>query len=319
MAIYLGGNNTRPYVGGTKINEAYLGSVKLLNGGIPVLAPSSMRFQFDEAGYDPTTATSGGVTLASKGWTCVRRSSTIWDFTHTANFSADALAAFYSGGTNIPTQPYRVLEVNVGSSWNYYRALFHNQAYLDNVPVFNIVSSGTADNFYLMFGSCPNFNNTVSWLKKVASAFQGYSVSAINSSTKSASSVPTSLGGSKGRTRILSKTGSGSESFSVTLHPGDWVYIAVRGYTAGASPRTSNARISARTAGTDIVRSYNNSSSYILNASASGDYGSKVTQESTMRWGYPQGTTMTCGNCYRQARSTNNPYANVYVDSFKFL
>lgn len=33
MSIYLGGNNSRPYVGGTKITEAYLGGVKVLNLG----------------------------------------------------------------------------------------------------------------------------------------------------------------------------------------------------------------------------------------------------------------------------------------------
>lgn len=317
MAIYLGGSKLQLNLGGTSIREAYLGGVKVLNGGMPVLAPSSMRFQFDEDGYDPTAAVSGGVTLASKGWTCIRRSSTIWDFTHTENFSADALAAFYSGGTNIPTQPYRVLEVNVGSSWNYYRALFHNQAYLDDVPLFNIVSSGTSDNFYLMFGSCPNFNSTVNWLKKIAVAFQGYSVNAIDSSTKSASSVPTSLGGTKGRSVTVNPgwvtiTSSSSYNYTVSVAPGDVLTCRARNYDLARNTRCQASWVSG-----SFVNNNGLPNAYVTAKNTRSD------PNTTFRWGYEGGSRRSV----KVDGTTTNTNANtrlysrvaVYLESFNFL
>lgn len=317
MAIYLGGNNSRPYFGGVKINEAYLGSVKVLNGGMPVLAPSSMRFQFDEDGYDPTAAISGGVTLASKGWTCIRRSSTIWDFTHTENFSADALAAFYSGGTNIPTQPYRVLEVNVGSSWNYYRALFHNQAYLDSVPLFDIVSSGTSDNFFLMFGSCPNFNNTVDWLKKIASVFQGYTVSAISSSTKSASSIPTNFGGTKGRTVTVDPgwvtvTSSSPYTYTVSVAPGDVLICRARNYGLARNTRCQASWVSG-----SFVNNNGLPNAYVTAKNTRSD------PNTTFRWGYANGSrrSVKVNGTTTNTLTSSTYYSRVavYLESFNFL
>lgn len=322
MAIYLGGSKLQLNLGGTSIGEAYLGGVKVLGEvPLPAIGAKTIRIQFTDVSYDPSISQwNDSSTWASKGWTLVKRKSSpnIWDFTHTAELPNDALYPLrsYSGGagTHPPQAPYAVTDINT-SGWTNFIGLFSGHTLLTEVPLFNI-SSGTID---YLFAQAQSLSNDVAWAKRLATTRAIYTLPTFITNTPNKSSIPTDFGGTKGRTRILSKTGTGSESFSVTLRPGDWIYIAVRGYTAGASPRTSNARISARTAGTDIVRSYNNSSSYILNASASGDYGSKVTQESTMRWGYPQGTTMTCGNCYRQARSTNNPYANVYVDSFQFI
>ena len=313
MSIYLGGNNSRPYFGGTKINEAYLGSVKVLGGGLPALAPNSLRLQFDDASYDPTVGVWGSGTILDYGWTAVKRASNIWDIRHDGASLSNSLLPFSTLGTSPTSQPWRVLEVNKNPSWNNYGALFRDQPYLDNVPLFTI---NVGDGVTTMFYNCSSLDNSVAWAKAIAAKLQVYSTDNTFTNCKNNGSIPTVFGGTKGRTRIVSKTGNNlEESFNVTFSPGDWVYIAVRGYSGSSR---STARISSRRSGTDIVRSYNNSSTYILNATASGSTGSKVTQESTMRWGYPEGTRMTCAG-YRRAYTTNNPYANVYVDSFQFL
>lgn len=319
MSIYLGGNNSRPYFGGTKINEAYLGSVKVLGDvPLPAIGANTIRIQFTDVSYDPSISQwNDSSTWASKGWTLVKRKSSpnIWDFTHTSELPNDALYPLrsYSGsaGTHPPQAPYAVTDINT-SGWTNFIGLFSGHTLLTEVPLFDI-SSGTID---YLFDQAQSLSNDVAWAKRLATTRAIYTLPTFIRNTPNKSSIPTDFGGTKGRTRIVSKTGANlEESFNVTFSPGDWVYIAVRGYSGSSR---STARISSIRSGTDIVRSYNNSSSYILNATASGSTGSKVTQESTMRWGYPEGTRMTCAG-YRRAYTTNNPYANVYVDSFQFL
>lgn len=319
MSIYLGGNNSRPYFGGTKINEAYLGSVKVLGDvPLPAIGAKTIRIQFTDVSYDPSISQwNDSSTWASKGWALVKRKSSpnIWDFTHTSELPNDALYPLrsYSGsaGTHPPQAPYAVTDINT-SGWTNFIGLFSGHTLLTEVPLFDI-SSGTID---YLFDQAQSLSNDVAWAKRLATTRAIYTLPTFITNTPNKSSIPTDFGGTKGRTRIVSKTGANlEESFNVTFSPGDWVYIAVRGYSGSSR---STARISSIRSGTDIVRSYNNSSSYILNATASGSTGSKVTQESTMRWGYPEGTRMTCAG-YRRAYTTNNPYANVYVDSFQFL
>ena len=314
MSIYLGGNNSRPYVGGTKINEAYLGGVKVLGGGLPVLAPNSMRLQFDEVGYDPTVGVWGNKTIVTSGWTATRRSSRVWDIRNDNASLADTLLPFSTLGTSPTTQPWRVLEVNKNSSWNSYWALFRDQPYLDNVPLFTI---NVRDDVTTMFYNCSSLDNSVAWAKEIAQKLQVYSTSNTFTNCKNNASIPSSFGGTKGRTRIFSKTGTGNAgNYTVVISPGDWIYTAVRGYKSSTGMR-SYSRI-AYESGTNMVRNNDYSSSYILYATASGSTGNKVSQESTVRWGYAEGTRMTCAG-YRWMGDTNNPYANVYVDSFQFL
>lgn len=316
MAIYLGGNNSRPYFGGVKINEAYLGSVKVLNGGMPTLAPNSLRLQFDDASYDPTVGVWSDRTILDFGWVATKRTSNIWDIRHDGESLHDTTTPFSTAGSNPPTQPWRVLEVNKNPAWNDYWALFARQPYLEYVPLFEI--AGT-ENFGMMFYEASGLTNSVEWAKNIAAHFQGYTTEQTFTNCANASSIPFDFGGTKQRSTIVSKTGAGpfDETFSVDLHPGDWVYIACRGYSRS---NKSNAYIHARTAGTEIARNISDfSSSIIMRVEATGNKGSKATGSFTCRWGYPPGSVMTCGSSRRQAYSNNNPYANVYVDSFQFL
>ena len=316
MAIYLGGNNSRPYVGGSKIAEAYLGGVKVLGGGLPALAPNSLRLQFDDASYDPTVGVWGKGTILDYGWVATKRTSNIWDIRHDGESLHDTTTPFSTAGNNPPTQPWRVLEVNKNPAWNDYWALFARQPYLKYVPLFEI--AGT-ENFGTMFYESSGLTNSVEWAKNIAAHFQGYTTNQTFTRCANASSIPADFGGTKERKRIVSKMGAGpfNETFSVNLHPGDWVYIAARGYTGSSK---SYGYIHTRTAGTEIARNISNhDSSTIMRVTASGNTGSKEFGAFTCRWGYPPGTVMTCGSSRRQAYSNNTPYANVYVDSYQFL
>lgn len=319
MSIYLGGNGSLPYVGGNKISEAYLGSVKVLGGGLPALAPNSMRLQFDEDGYDPTVGVWDNKTIVTSGWVATRRSSRIWDIRNDNASLADTLLPFSTLGTSPTSQPWRVLEVNKNPSWNSYWALFRDQPYLDNVPLFTI---NVGDDVGTMFYNCSNLDNSVAWAKAIATNLPVYSTNSTFTNCKNNGSIPTDFGGAKGRTRIVSLTGStaGTYTFSVTLSPGDWVYIAARGYTyvSGATFKSEGA-ITQMSSGTAMGTSRNDSSTYIMRVQSAGSKGSKATGEFTVRWGYPEGSRMTCDNCHRYIRDTNNPYANVYVDSFQFI
>ena len=318
MSIYLGGNNSRPYVGGAKINEAYLGGVKVLGGGLPALAPNSLRLQFDDASYDPTVGVWGNGTILDYGWTAIKRASNIWDIRHDGASLHDTTTPFSTAGSNPPTQPWRVLEVNKNPAWNDYWALFGRQPYLEYVPLFEI--AGTEE-FGTMFYEDSRLTNSVEWAKNIATHLQGYTTNQTFTSCANAASIPKDFGGTKARTRIVSKTGGANvaENLTITLRPGDYIYTACRGYQSSNTSLKSYSYLRLPpSSGTAMANSSQYSSSYLIYAKASGSKGSKVTDNTTIRWGYAEGTRMTCTG-YKASYNTNNPYANLYVDSFQFI
>ena len=318
MSIYLGGSKLQLNLGGTSIREAYLGGVKVLGEvPLPALAPNSLRLQFDDASYDPTVGVWGNGTILDYGWTAIKRASNIWDIRHDGASLHDTTTPFSTAGSNPPTQPWRVLEVNKNPAWNDYWALFGRQPYLDYVPLFEI--AGTEE-FGTMFYADSRLTNSVEWAKNIATHLQGYTTNQTFTNCANASSIPTDFGGTKGRTRIVSKTGANvSESLTITLRPGDYIYTACRGYSSSNRDFKSSCYLDLPpSSGTAMANSSQYSSTRLIFAKASGSNGNKVTDDTTIRWGYAEGTRMTCTG-YRAAYNTNNPYANLYVDSFQFI
>lgn len=322
MSIYLGGSKLQLNLGGTSIREAYLGGVKVLGEvPLPTIGAKTIRIQFTDVSYDPSISQwNDSSTWASKGWTLVKRRSSpnIWDFTHTAELPNDALYPLrsYSGGagTHPPQAPYAVTDINT-SGWTNFIGLFSGHTLLTEVPLFDI-SSGTID---YLFDQAQSLSNDVAWAKRLATTRAIYTMSFITN-TPNRSSIPTDFGGTKGRTRIVSKTGNNvEENLTITLRPGDWVYTACRGYLSTNSGFKSVCWLQLPpTSGTAMANSSQYSSQYLIYAKASGSNGNKVTDDTTIRWGYAEGTRMTCTG-YRAAYNTNNPYANLYVDSFQFI
>lgn len=317
------------YLGG-QAKEVYHGSDLVWRRSYPTLLPGTLRMRFSDTTYDPSSAPSG--TWSNLGWTLKRVSHepNIWDFYHPTNLPDDALRPMTNAsGTAVPaTANYAVEEVAPHPDWTNYLGLFSEHHYLVKCAEFTLASSvatnGNATRY--MFNNCFRLGNDIAWARHIAQLLQEFPASSGTDTrgdrfyeTPNGSSIPIPWGGTKGRARIVSKTGAGpfDETFSVDLHPGDWVYIAARGYTGS---RKSYGYIHTRTAGTEIARDISDhDSSTIMRVTASGSNGSKATGSFTCRWGYPPGTVMTCGDSRRQAYSNNNPYANVYVDSYQFL
>lgn len=317
------------YLGG-QAKEVYHGSDLVWRRRYPALLPGTLRIRFSDTAYDPSSAPAG--TWANLGWTLKRVSHepNIWDFYHPADLPNDALRPMTNAsGTAIPvTANFTIDEVVPHSSWTNYFGLFSEHHYLVRCAEFALAASaatnGNATRY--MFNNCFRLENDIEWARHIAQLLQLFPDASESDTrgdrvyeTPHKSSIPIAFGGTKARTRVVSKTGAGpfDETFSVTLRPGDWVYIAARGYTGS---RKSYGYIHTRTAGTEIARNISDhDSSTIMRVTATGSKGSKATGMFVCRWGYPPGTTMTCGNSRRQAYSGNNPYANVYVDSYQFL
>jgi len=107
MSISLGSTNFGSlYLGSTKIVEAYLGSAKVYGPAQPDpfnplgLPPYTMRFQFADSNYNPSTDSSdSGHWKTGSTWTNVSSSPNVWDYTYQKN---DWSYAF----SNIPTWQY---------------------------------------------------------------------------------------------------------------------------------------------------------------------------------------------------------------------
>lgn len=317
------------YLGG-QAKEVYHGSDLVWRRSYPVLLPGTLRMRFSDTSYDPSSAPAG--TWANLGWTLKRVSHepNIWDFYHPTNLPDDALRPMTNvTGTAVPvTANFTVDEVVPHPSWTNYLGLFSEHHYLTRCAEFALAPSAAtaASATSFMFHGCASLTNDIEWARHLAQLLQifpdGGEADAQGNRIKGTphgSSIPIFFGGTKGRARIVSKTGAGpfNETFSVDLHPGDWVYIAARGYTGSSK---SYGYIHARTGGTEIARNISNySPSIIMRVEATGSNGGKATGWFTCRWGYPPGSVMTCGSSHRQAYSANNPYANVYVNSYQFL
>lgn len=317
------------YLGG-QAKEVYHGSDLVWRRGYPALLPGTLRIRFSDTAYDPSSAPAG--TWENLGWTLKRVSHepNIWDFYHPTNLPNDALRPMADvSGTAVPvTANFTIDEVVPHSSWTNYYGLFSEHHYLVRCAEFGLSSSaatnGNATRY--MFNNCFRLENDIEWARHIAQLLQLFPDSSGSDTrgdrfyeTPHGSSIPIPWGGTKGRARIVSKTGAGpfNETFSVDLHPGDEAYIACRGYSGS---NRSVAYIHVRTSGQEIARNISNySSTIIMRVVASGSTGSKETGRFMCRWGYPPGTVMTCGSSRRIAYSSNNPYANVYVNSYQFL
>ena len=317
------------YLGG-QAKEVYHGSDLVWRRSYPALLPGTLRMRFSDTTYDPSSAPAG--TWANLGWTLKRVSHepNIWDFYHPANLPDDGLRPMANvSGTAVPvTANYAVEEVVPHSSWTNYRGLFSEHQYLVRCAEFALASvvetNGRATEY--MFYNCARLGNDIAWARHIAQLRQAYPTNSGSDTrgnriygTPNGASIPIPWGGTKARTRVVSKTGTGpfDETFSVDLRPGDWVYIACRGYSGS---NKSAAYIHTRTSGKEIARDISNyDSTRILRVVATGSTGDKATGQFVCRWGYPPGTVMTCGSSRRTAYSSNNPYANVYVDSYQFL
>lgn len=314
MAIYLGGNNSRPYVGGSKIAEAYLGGVKVLGGGLPALAPNSLRLQFDDASYDPTVSVWSKGTILDYGWVATRRTSNIWDIRHDGESLHDTTTPFSTVGTNPPTQPWRVLEVNKNPAWNDYWALFARQPYLKYVPLFEI--AGT-ENFGTMFYGSSGLTNSVEWAKNIAAHFQGYTTHETFTGCANAASIPADFGGTKGRTVTVNPgwvtvTKSSPYSYTVSVAPGD-----VLTCRAQNNSLARNTRCKASWVSDSFVDKNGLPNAYVTAKNARSD------PSTTFRWGYANGsrrsvkvngtTTNTLAGASFESRVA------VYLESFNFL
>ena len=327
MGIYLG---SVPILGVSKdglIKEVYVGADRKYIRRYDDLRAGTLRILFSDTSYDPRNASYSGQTLEDYGWTLTKLADepNLWDFYHPAALPNDALRPLASGtGSGVsgaPTAGYMVTEALRSTNWSSTYGLFSQHTYLTYATEFPI--GMTAANAYYMLNNCPRLTNDVEWARRLAATLAymaaGDSPSAGNfiTNTPHKASIPVPFGGTKGRTRVVNKTGTGpfDETFSISFRPGDWCYIAARGYTGS---NKSYAYINARTAGTEMVTSRKDSSTRFMTVTASGSTGSKATGDFTVRWGYPLDAIMTCGSSRRVAYANNNPYANVYRDSYGF-
>ena len=325
MGIYVGNNLICGVDQNGPVKEVYVGADRKYIRRYDDLRPGTLRIQFSDTSYDPTAAAFNGSTLADYGWTLTKLSAepNLWDFYHPAALPDDALRPLSStsGATGNPTAGYMVTEALRSTNWSSAIGLFSQHTYLTYASEFPI-SSTTANAAYL-FNNCTRLSNDVEWARRLASTLpimtSGGSPSAGNyiTNTPNKASIPVPFGGTKTRTRVVSKTGAGpfAETFDIAFRPGDWCYIACRGYTGSSK---SYAYITARTSGSTLITSRQDSSSRIMSITATGSTGDKATGDFTVRWGYNTTSVMTCAGSKRQAYSSNNPYANVYVDSYNF-
>lgn len=314
MAIYLGGNNSRPYFGGVKINEAYLGSIKVLGGGIPALAPNSLRLQFDDASYDPTVGVWGDGTILDYGWTAIKRASNIWDIRHDGASLHDTTTPFSTAGSNPPTQPWRVLEVNKNPAWNDYWALFGRQPYLEYVPLFEI--AGTEE-FGTMFFEDSRLTNSVEWAKHIATHLQGYNTNQTFTRCANAASIPTDFGGTKGRTVTVNPgwvtvTSSSPYSYTVSVAPGDVLTCRARNYGL-----IRNTRCQASWVSGSFVNRNGLPNAYVTERNTRSD------PNTTFRWGYADGSrrSVKVDGTTTNTNTNTSLYSRVavYLESFNFL
>lgn len=327
MGIYLG---SVPILGVSKdglIKEVYVGADRKYIRRYDDLRAGTLRILFSDTSYDPRNATFSGQTLEDYGWTLTKLADepNLWDFYHPASLPNDALRPLASGtGSGVsgaPTAGYMVTEALRSANWSSTYGLFSQHTYLTYATEFPIGT--TAENAYYMLNNCPRLSNDIEWARRIAGTIplmtSGEFPSAGNyiTGTPHASSIPVPFGGTKGRSNVVHKTDAGpfDETFSVVFRPGDWCYIAARGYTGS---KKSYGYINARTAGIEMVTSRKDSSTRIMTVTASGSTGSKVNGEFTVRWGYPLNATMTCGSCRRVAYANNRPYVNVYSTSYNF-
>ena len=317
------------YLGG-QAKEVYHGSDLVWRRSYPALLPGTMRMRFSDTAYDPSSAPAG--TWSNLGWTLKRVSHepNIWDFYHPTNLPDDALRPMTNAsGTAVPvTANFTIDEVVPHSSWTNYFGLFSEHQYLVRCAEFALAPSAAtaASATSYMFNECASLTNDIEWARHLAQLLQifpdGGEVDAQGNRVKGTphgASIPIFFGGTMHRTNLVRKTGAGpfNETFTLTIRPGDWVYIAARGYTGS---NKSYGYIHTRTSGNEIARNISNhDSSTIMRVTATGSTGSKAIGQFVCRWGYPPGNTMVCGSCRRQAYSSNNPYVNVYHSSYQFL
>lgn len=326
MGIYLGSMPIYGIDQNGLVKEVFVGTSRKYIRRYNDLQPGTLRIQFSDTSYDPTQASFNGSTLADYGWTLTKLSSepNLWDFYHPANLPNNALRPLASGQSGVsgaPTAGYMVTEALCSSNWSNEIGLFSDHTYLTYATEFTIPTTTSAAAY--MFNNCTRLSNDVEWARRIAATItlmtEGESPSQGNyiTNTPHASSIPVPFGGTKTRTRVVSKTGAGPffETFDIAFRPGDWCYIAARGYTGSDK---SYAYITARTSGSTMTTSRQDSSSRIMTVTATGSTGNKAVGDFTVRWGYGLTSVMTCGSSKRQAYANNNPYANVYRDSYNF-
>lgn len=314
MAIYLGGNKLQLNLGGTSIREAYLGGVKVLGGGIPALAPNSLRLQFDDASYDPTIGVWGLGTILDYGWTAIKRDSNIWDIRHDGASLHDTTTPFSTAGSNPPTQPWRVLEVNKNPAWNDYWALFGRQPYLESVPLFEI--AGTEE-FGTMFYEDSRLTNSVEWAKHIATHLQGYTTDQTFTRCANAASIPFDFGGTKGRTVTVDSgwvtvTSSSPYSYTVSVAPGDVLTCRARNYGLARNTRCQASWVSG-----SFVNRNGLPNAYVTAKNTRSD------PNTTFRWGYADGSRRSVkvdGTTTNTDKNTSlYSRVAVYLESFNFL
>ena len=325
MGIYLG---SVPILGASQnglIKEVYAGVDRKYIRRYGDLRAGTLRIQFSNTSYDPTTASLSGQTLADYGWTLTKLADepNLWDFYHPAALQNDALRplASVTEATGNPTARYMVTEALRSTNWTSTIGLFSAHHYLAYATEFPI--STTPANAAYMFNDCVRLSNDVEWARRLAATLtimtSGESPSAGTyiTNTPHKASIPVPFGGTKTRTRVVSKTGAGpfNETFNIGFRPGDWCCIACRGYSGSSK---SHAYITVRSSGDTLATSRQDSSTYIMHVTATGSSGDEATGDFTVRWGYALAATMTCANSLRHAYSNNNPYANVYRDSYSF-
>lgn len=325
MGIYLG---SVPILGASQnglIKEVYAGMDRKYIRRYGDLRAGTLRILFSDTSYDPTAASLSGQTLADYGWTLTKLADepNLWDFYHPAALQNDALRplASVTGATGNPTAGYMVTEALRSTNWSSTIGLFSAHHYLTYATEFPFTSS-TANAAYMLY-DCPRLSNDIEWARRIGrtlpimSSGESPSAGTYITNTPHKASIPVPFGGTKTRTRVVSKTGAGpfNETFDITFRPGDWCYIACRGYTGSSK---SHAYITVRSSGDTLATSRQDSSTYIMHVTATGSSGDKATGSFTVRWGYNLSATMTCANSLRHAYANNSPYANVYRDSYDF-
>lgn len=283
-------------------------------------------FQF-APGYDPSTSAYGARrrTLADIGWSLhnVDATQNIWVFRYQGNLPGSALSPLSPSATNPPISSYRVVSIDT-TGWTNFSALFAFQPYLTEVPLFDI-SQGSIS---LMFNGCSSLANDVEWAKHLAATRATYASEADFSSfitgSPHAASIPTDFGGTKTRRVVVALTAEtaipAGDSVAVTLRPGDYVRASSRGIKIdGATYVYSKAYLEWPPAsGTAMESNSMYSSARFLSAEAT-DGTTPVSDANTVRWGYPEGTTMVLNGKRIVKAPTDTTYANLYVESFEFI
>ena len=283
-------------------------------------------FQF-APGYDPSTAADGARprTLADIGWSLhnVDATQNIWVFRYPGNLPGSALSPLSSSATNSPTSSYRVVSIDT-TGWTNFSVLFAFQPYLTEVPLFDISQGSILG----MFHGCSSLANDVEWAKHLATTRATYASEADFSSfitgSPHAASIPTDFGGTKTRRVVVALTAGtaipAGDSVAVTLRPGDYVHASSQGISFdGATQAYSQAYLEWPPAsGTPMESSSMDSPTRFLSTKAT-DLTTPDSDGNTVRWGYPEGTTMVLNGRRIVQTPTDKTYANLYVESFEFI